>query len=99
MHIRIFWTAALIASLAGPAFAQKPMPRYGDMGKEKTWSEKEEEKASERAYRRSLGNVPEKGPADPWGNTRSLEAPKASAKGEAKAAPAKPKAKAAGTEN
>ena len=57
----------------------------------------EQEKEAERAYKRSLGNVPEKGPVDPWGNTRNVGAPKADAKSAAKAdaktALPKPKAK------
>ena len=88
--MRVFGAAAIIAFLAGPAMAQeKPVPRYGDVAKTKTWGEMEQEKEAERAYKRSLGNVPEKGPVDPWGNARGVEAPK----GDAKAAPAKPKTK------
>ena len=44
-----------------------------------------QEKEAERAYKRSLGNIPNQGPTDPWGNVRSESAPKAAAKG----APAK----------
>ena len=69
------------------------MQRYGEKDKDKTWGEMEREKEAERAYRRSLGNVPDKGPVDPWGNARSVEAPKAAAKADAKAVPPKPKAK------
>jgi hypothetical protein len=92
----IFRTAALSALLAvplvlpaAPATAQAAVQRYGEKDKEKTYNEKEQEKEAERAYQRSLGNVPEKGPVDPWGNARSAEAPKPAAK----AAPVKPKAK------
>jgi hypothetical protein len=97
MRLRVFGAAAIIASLAGPSYAQeKPVPRYGDVAKTKTWGEMEQDKETERAYRRSLGNVPEKPPVDPWGNARSVEAPKGeakAAKGDAKTAAAKAKAK------
>jgi hypothetical protein len=97
MRVRAFITAAIIAALAGPAWAQqKPVPRYGEKDKDKTWGEMEQEKAAERAYRRSLDSVPEKGPVDPWGNARSVEAPKGdakAAKADAKTVSAKPKAK------
>jgi hypothetical protein len=98
MTIRILGAAAIIALLAGPGYAQeKPVPRYGDMGKAKTWGEMEQEKEAERAYKRSLGNVPDKGPVDPWGNARNVGEPKAdakaAAKADAKAVPPKPKAK------
>jgi hypothetical protein len=91
MRMRVLGAAAIVALLAGPVYAQqKSVPQYGDMGKAKTQSEIDEDKAAERAYQRSLSNVPDKGPVDPWGNARSVEAPKAAAK---TAAPAKPKTK------
>ena len=95
----IFHAAALSALLAvplalpaAPATAQAAVQRYGEKDKEKTHTEKQQEKEAERAYQRSLGSVPEKGPVDPWGNARSVEAPKGDAKSAAKAAPPKPKA-------
>jgi hypothetical protein len=94
MRVRAFIAAAIIAALTGPGWAQQaPIQRYGEPDKEKTFNEKERDKEAERAYRRSLGNVPEKGPVDPWGNARSAEAPKQPAKADAKAAPPKPKTK------
>jgi hypothetical protein len=82
MRVRAFIAAAVIAALAGPAFAQQPAPvqRYGEKDKEKSQTELQSEKDAERAYKRSLDAVPEKGPVDPWGNARSVEAPKAAAK-------------------
>src|SRR5882757_2017270 len=98
MRVRAFIAAAIIAALTGPALAQQaPIQRYGEKDKEKSFNEKEQDKEAERAYKRSLGNVPEKGPVDPWGNARSVETPKAAAKAEAKVAPPKPKAKAGET--
>ena len=79
--MRIFLAAAVIASLAGPAFAQdNHIPRYGEEDKDKTPAEKAAAKAAEQAYKRSLGNIPEQGATDPWGNVRSDNAPKTPAK-------------------
>ena len=79
--MRILCAAAVMALLVGPAYAQQqPVPRYGEPDKDKTRQQIEDEKAAERAYKRSLGNVPDKGPVDPWGNLRSDSAPKPVAK-------------------
>jgi hypothetical protein len=69
------------ACMAGPAYAQqKQVPRYGEEAKDKTPQEKEADKAAERAYERSLHNIPDAGPTDPWGTVRgNSDAPKASA--------------------
>ncbi len=84
--MRVFAAAIVIALLAGPAWAQsESVPRYGDADKKKSPQEIEAEREAERAYKRSLGNIPDQGPTDPWGNMRSDSAPKAAAK----AAPAK----------
>jgi hypothetical protein len=85
--MRVLRAATVIALLAGPAYAQsQSVPRYGDTDKTKSPQEIEADRAAERAYKRSLGNIPDKGPTDPWGNVRSDSAPKSAAK----AAPAKP---------
>ena len=80
--MRVFYAAAVVALLAGPAYAQTaPVPRYGELDKAKTPREKEVEQESERAYQRSLSNIPAKGgAADPWGNVRSDSAPKPATK-------------------
>jgi hypothetical protein len=79
--MRVLLAATLIALLAGPAYAQtKNVPKYGDTDKEKSPTEKEADKEAERAYKRSLGNIPDQGPTDPWGNVRSDGAPKPAAK-------------------
>ena|SRR5512138_477054 len=88
---RILGAVAVIALLAGSAAAQKGPARYGEEDKPKTPAEIAAEKDAERAYRRSLGNIPEQQKTDPWGTVRSDSPPKAAAK----AAPAKPKAKSA----
>ena len=79
--MRVFLAAMLVALLAGSAHAQQqPVPRYGDLGKAKSPQEIAAEKEAERAYKRSLGNIPDQGPTDPWGNVRSDGAPKPAAK-------------------
>jgi hypothetical protein len=69
----------MLSLLVGPAFAQakpsgmddKPPPA------EQTQQQKDSERAAVQAYQRSLGNIPDKAPADPWGGARNLDAPKA----------------------
>lgn len=88
--MKLMSIVAVVALLAGPAFAQtQNMQKYGDPDKVKTQADIAAEKEAERAYKRSLGNIPEQKSTDPWGAVRSdSSAPKAAAK----AAPAKPKA-------
>jgi hypothetical protein len=75
-RMRVFLAAVMIASLAGPAFAQeKPIAKYGEQTA-KSPQEIAAEKEADKAYKRSLGNIPDKGPTDPWGNVRSDAAPK-----------------------
>lgn len=71
--MRVVLVAAALLALSGPAFAQAA-PKLGEP--DKTRSDIEAEKAAEKAYRRSLGNIPDKGPGDPWGAVRSPDAPK-----------------------
>jgi hypothetical protein len=98
--MRVLGAVAMVALLAGPAFAQeKPVPRYGEKDKEKSFNELEQEKEADRAYKRSLGNVPEKAPVDPWGIARNVGEPKGDTKAAAKTAPPKPKAKPISTPN
>jgi hypothetical protein len=79
--MRVFRAAALIALLAGPAYAQSQhVPKYGEAPKDKTPQEIAAERDAEKAYQRSLGNIPDKGASDPWGNVRSESAPKPAAK-------------------
>jgi hypothetical protein len=86
-----FLAAAVVALVAGPVYAQdKHVPRYGEEDKDQTPAEKAADKAAEQAYKRSLSNIPAQGPADPWGNVRSDNAPKTDArKTAAKTVPAK----------
>jgi hypothetical protein len=80
--MRIFCAATVIALLAGPAYAQSqpPVPRYGEVDKEKSPQQKQEDRDTEKAYRKSLGNIPEQKATDPWGNVRSDSPPKAAVK-------------------
>jgi hypothetical protein len=81
--MRIVLVAATILALSGTAFAQS-VPKYGEVDKDKSPSDLEAEKAAEGAYKRSLGNIPDKGPSDPWGTVRP-DAPKTIAKSRSKA--------------
>jgi hypothetical protein len=92
---RIVGAVAVTALLAGSALAQKGPARYGETDKDKTPTEKAAEKDAERAYQRSLGNIPEQKGVDPWGIARGDGGAKADAPKSDK--PAKPKAKSADT--
>jgi hypothetical protein len=79
--MRVLVAAAVVALLAGPAYAQtQHVPKYGEEDKDKTPQQIEGEKDAQRAYQRSLGNIPDKGPTDPWGKVRSDSPPKTAAK-------------------
>jgi len=83
--MRVFLAAVFVMLLGGAAFAQNAVPRYGEEDKAKSPQQIEADKAAQKAYERSLNNIPDQGPTDPWGQVRTNDAPKASA--------AKPKAK------
>lgn len=83
--MRVLAAAMILAFLAGPALAQeKRVPKYGEEDKAKTSEEKQAERDAEKAYRRSLGNIPEQKPVDPWGTVRSDNTAKPDAKSSAK---------------
>jgi len=94
--MRVILAAAMITLLASTAYAQDShVPRYGEKDRDKSPTEIQAEKDSQRAYQRSLGNIPDKGPGDPWGAVRSDPAksvtsppPAKTAKTKTKAAPA-----------
>lgn len=90
---KILGAIVVIGLLTGSALAQKGPARYGEEDKPKTPAEIAAERDAEKAYRRSLGNIPEQQKQDPWGTVRSSDsaAPKAAAKAPA----AKPKSKSA----
>src|ERR1700690_2053903 len=95
--MRILSVAAVIMLLASPAFAQLPPMNLLADRPSKTQDEKDAEAARDKAYQDTLKKIPDgKPPADPWGNVRSTDAPKAPAKA---AASAKPKTKTGSTAN
>jgi hypothetical protein len=75
--MRVIRAAALLTLLlAGPVLAQapsanKPPPQAAEPPK--TPSQLESDKAAESAYKRSLGNIPDKPAADPWGGARAVD--------------------------
>jgi hypothetical protein len=93
--MRIIGAAAVIALLAGPAYAQMQTPNINLIPElaSKTPEEKEQEAVRDKAYRESLKKIPDaKTSSDPWGNVRSVDTPKTSA-------PAKPRTKTGSTAN
>ncbi|KIZ40156.1 MULTISPECIES: hypothetical protein [Rhodopseudomonas] len=69
--------AAMLAVLAGPAFAEMPNVNLMPEITHKTPEEKEQDRIREQAYRDSLRKIPDaKGSTDPWGNVRGAAAPK-----------------------
>jgi hypothetical protein len=76
--MRVLYAAALMALLAGPVYAQGQNPGPPPAAP-KSRQEIEADRAAERAYQSSLGNIPDKPAADPWGNARSIDAPKTNA--------------------
>jgi hypothetical protein len=79
--MRVICAAAMIAMLAGPAYAQGKPPTLEEMMDAKTPDQIQKEQAADKAYKDSLKKIPDaKTPADPWGNARSADAPKATAK-------------------
>jgi hypothetical protein len=89
---KLVFAVAMIAMLAVPAYAQS----QNSKDPPKSPQEIEAERAAEQAYKKSLSNIPNQPPADPWGNARSMDAPKIAAKTpQAKKSPVKP----AGTPN
>ena len=98
--MRVLVAASMLLLLAGSALAQDThVPRYGEVDKEKSPEEIQADKAAERAYKKSLGNIPDKGPTDPWGVVRSTDTPKTAAKPDTAAKPAKPKTKTGAANN
>jgi hypothetical protein len=97
--MKIFRAAALIALLAGPAYAQQlPDINLIPEARSKSPEEIEQEKANEKAYKESLKKIPDaKVSNDPWGSVRGTDAPKTD-KVE-KRAPAKPRTKTGSTAN
>ena len=64
----------MIALLANAAYAQSAAP--DNKADTKSQAEIEAEKQADRAYKRSLSNIPNHEPGDPWGAVRAPDAPK-----------------------
>ena len=91
--MKVFRIAALMVLLTAPAYAQNPSINMMPEFQTKSPEEKEREEAQQKAYKESLKKIPDaKASSDPWGNVRSVDAPKASA-------PAKPRTKTGSTAN
>jgi hypothetical protein len=79
--MRVFCAVVVITILTGPVYAQSKPKTLEEMMDAKTPDQIEKEQAADRAYKESLKKIPDaKAPADPWGNARSTDAPKAAAK-------------------
>lgn len=77
--MKIFRAVALIALMAGPAYAQAPNVNLIPELASKTPEEKEQDAIREKAYRDSLRKIPDaKASSDPWGTVRT-DAPKPAA--------------------
>lgn len=82
--MKVIRAAAILAFLlAGPVFAQSIKPP-APSDPPASPSEQEQQKAADSAYKRSLGNIPDKPPADPWGGAHAVDPPKSAAPAPAK---------------
>ena len=70
----------VVVVLTAPAYAQTPNINLMPELMSKSPEEKEAEAIKEKAYKESLRKIPDaKASADPWGNVRSTDTPKAAA--------------------
>ena len=97
--MKVFRIAAMMVLLAAPAFAQSSTPNINLIPElqSKSPEEKEQEAQQQKAYKESLKKIPDaKASSDPWGNVRSVDTPKATAK---VSAPVKSRTKTGSTAN
>jgi len=94
--MRAFPVVAVVAMLAGPAFAQDgPHVNLAPEVVTKSPEEKAADEERDKAYKESLRKIPDsKGSSDPWGGVRSADAPKTAVK-----SPGKPKTKTGSNAN
>jgi hypothetical protein len=85
--LRLVLALAMMVAVAWPADAQQKTPQPAPGPPPKTQKEIEADKAADRAYRKSLGNIPDQPPADPWGGARSTETSNTAAKTAVKSKP------------
>lgn len=77
--MKLFRLAAVLAVLAGPAYAQLPNINLLQDGPSKSPEERAAEAEREKAYKETLKKIPDsKASNDPWGGMRS-DPPKQSA--------------------
>ncbi len=95
--MKLFRLAAVMAVLAGPAYAQMPNLNLLQDAPSKTPEEKAAEAERDRAYKETLKKIPDsKGSSDPWGGMRA-DPPKQPAAPKASAATSAPKKTKSGT--
>ncbi len=78
--MRVFGAVVMMGLLAVPAYAQGHIQQAGEQAAPKSQLQIQADRDAERAYKKSLGTIPDRAPSDPWGNMRSENAPKAVAK-------------------
>jgi hypothetical protein len=77
--MRMLGAVAVVALLAGSAYAQTPNINLLSDGPSKTPEELDREAAQQKAYKESLRKIPDaKASADPWGGVRTVETPRTS---------------------
>ncbi|MBW7973048.1 hypothetical protein [Bradyrhizobium sp. BR 10289] len=97
--MKLFRMAAVLAVLAGPAYAQMPNINLLQEGPGKTPEEKAADAERDKAYKETLKKIPDaKASNDPWGGMRSDPATKPAAP-KASTASSAPKKKSGTTAN
>jgi len=95
--MKLFRLAAVLAVVAGPAYAQMPQLNLLQDAPSKTPEEKAAEAERDKAYKETLKKIPDnKASNDPWGGMRS-DPPKQTAAPKASAATSAPKKSKSGT--
>ena len=95
--MKLFRLAAVLAVVAGPAYAQMPQLNLLQDTPSKTPEERAAEAERDKAYKETLKKIPDtKASNDPWGGMRS-DQPKQTAAPKASAASSAPKKSKGGT--
>ena len=95
--MKLFRLAAVLAVVAGPAYAQMPQLNLLQDTPSKTPEERAAEAERDKAYKETLKKIPDtKASNDPWGGMRS-DPPKQTAAPKASAATSAPKKSKGGT--
>ncbi len=95
--MKLFRLAAVLAVVAGPAYAQMPQLNLLQDTPSKTPEERAAEAERDKAYKETLKKIPDtKASNDPWGGMRS-DPPKQTAAPKASAASSAPKKSKGGT--